>query len=313
MAFTRTAGGLMSCFIEFNGDHTPRHLHDCEGGNPAAEVVVESVGPSFFPKKHIGTVRYEPIHMSFGPQVGKRMFDWINDQLKHTKISRADGAILRTDMDLNEVSRLTFNNAVFTELTLPESNANRKEAIHMSLSLAPEYTKPLKGGGGKIKVPPATKTLKMFSPSNFRFEVKGPGSVVDECKFVSHVDAVSVKQSIQLDDIGAARDKVLEVGKLEFSNLAVTLPENHAHGFYAWFEDFVIHGNCSEDHEVEATLRYLSPDMKETVLEVTFHGVGPFRFAKIRPPEGAAESVRRVKVEMYVENFEFTVIPKEGK
>jgi len=54
--------------------------------------------------------------------------------------------------------------------------------------------------------------------------------------------------------------------------------------------------------EKTATLEYLTPDLKETLLTLTFYNLGIFKLTPDKVESGS-ENIRRVKVEMYCEKI----------
>lgn len=62
-------------------------------------------------------------------------------------------------------------------------------------------------------------------------------------------------------------------------------------------------GNSTEDREKGGILEFLSSDNKTVLFSLTFSNLGIFRLT--RAPQDSAQSIRRVKAEMYVERIAF--------
>ncbi len=300
-------GGHMPCFLEFDGQMAG-HLHDCEGGDQFGVVANERIGPERWEKKHIAQVMYRPIEMTFAPHLNKRIFEWVRDTMDG-KFRRVTGSVIHTNYDYKEVSRLEFTEALFTEFELPLLDASAKDAAHLKLKLFPETTKRIGGAVKGVINAPKTKA-KMFLPSNFRFEIKGPANIGAACKYVSRIEPITVTQQVAQDISGQDRDYLSAPEAMRISDLVITVAESHAEPFYKWHEDFVVEGNNAPENEVTATLDYVTPDLKGTILSLELKGVGIHSIKRQRPKEGA-DAVRKIQVEMYCEEIKFTKIPED--
>ncbi len=277
-------------------DGQTEFLKSFEGGFPKAEVVSVPVGPSNFMKKHISMTRYADIVVVCTPLMSRPLFDWTLATLNGNSI-RKDGAIITASYDLKEQTRLQFFGATITEIALPACDASSKEAGYLGIKLTPESTKPIGGNGALLKGDFSKSQQKLWLPGNFALEIGGL-----DCSRVAKIDAFTIKQKVVQDQAGQMREFRKESGKLEFPNLAITMPEAHAGTFYKWFEDMVIKGNSGEDRERDGTLKFLSPNRQEVLLTVNFSHLGIFSFAPEKA-ETNAEAIRRVKIELYCEHI----------
>lgn len=297
-----TTGGKFA--LELEGEKGG-WIREVEGGVAVADVVSEKIGSDHLTKKHVATVKYEPISFKVGSSMSSHVYEWIKRSFGY-RYGRKNGAIILADFDSNEMSRLTFTNALVTEFGLPALDAASKDAALMTVKAAPEYTRRQKSNG-KNKIsgsafPIDSKKQKQWLPSNFRLDIDGL-----DCSKVNKIDALVLKQKVQEHAIGEMRDYELEPSNLEVPNLVITLAESHADLFYAWHEDFVIKGNNTEDKEKTATLQYLSANLHDVLFTVTLKNLGVFKVAPDKV-EAGGDSIRRVKVEMYCEDmvFEYT-------
>ena len=168
----------------------------------------------------------------------------------------------------------------------------------MTVKFARELTEDTAGSGSLPKAS-ATKQ-KQWLQSNFRLEIKGLPTAK-----INKIDAITIKQTAVTDDIGDQRDYQKEPGKLEFPNLAFTLPETDAQQWYDWFEDFVLQGNSGDEDEKTAQLTYLGSSLTEQLARLDFFNVGIFKISTDKA-EANSDQIKRVKVEQYVERIEFT-------
>src|SRR4051812_48730780 len=174
-----------------------------EGGNASSHVVIEKIGPDHIQKKHIAGVKYEDITIQCGTGMSKGFYGWIKDSFDH-KYSRKNGAVISCDYNYKEHSRLTFTNALITEIGFPALDAGSKDAAKMSIKVSPEYTRMTTSTGGasvagKYKNDQAVQ--KKWLPSNFRLKIDGL-----DCTRVNKIEAITVKQKVIEHQVGELRD-----------------------------------------------------------------------------------------------------------
>jgi phage tail-like protein len=268
-----------------------------EGGSATGEVVVESPGSDGLARKHIGNVKYEDITVQVGASASKAVYDWVSATFAR-KHQRKSGAIDTVDFQGKTVGLLQFQDALLTEVGMPALDAASKDAAKMTLKFSPEVTRRSSGGGGTV---PAdfSKVQKTWLTSNFRLEIDG----LDTSK-VNKVEALTIKQKVVENPVGEGRDVRPELGGIEYPNLVIELPDSSSTSFFAWHEDFVIKGNDRQDKGKTGVLRYLSPDLKTDLFTLKFSGLGIFKCTPEKS-EAGAETIRRVKAEMYVEEITF--------
>lgn len=109
--------------------------------------------------------------------------------------------------------------------------------------------------------------------------------------------------------VGSARDSTKEPGKLEFPNLKIRMPEVAAQSFIDWHDSFVIKGNNDDAKEKNGSLTLLSPNRQTELAKIEFSKMGIFR---IEPDKAAAgvDQIKRVTVELYVEQMKFNYLNK---
>jgi hypothetical protein len=276
-----------------------------DGGAVSAEVINEPVGPSSFTKKHIGAPKYEDFTIQVGFSMNKVLYNWIQ-QSWAMNYKRMDGSIVALDYELNPVSERQFNQALLTETTIPAMDGSSKEPSYITVKFAPEVIRTVKPGGTKADYSQYGKTAqKLWLPSNFKLEIPGL-----DCTKVSKIDSFTVKQTVVADNIGEARDYQKEPGKLTFPNLKITLAEAAAQTWLAWHEDFVLKGNNGEQFEKGGTLTLLAPDLTTVLAQIKFYNMGIFRIQTQKAE--AADTVKRVQAELYVERMEFLPGPAAG-
>ena len=281
-------------------------LHSAEGGHANSDVVTEKLGPDHVMKKHIAGVKYDDVTVACGTGMSKGFYQWIKDSFDH-KYSRKNGAIVAANYNYQEISRLTFFNALIAEVGFPALDASSKDAAKLTVKLTPETTRTTTsaGGGPSIsgKYGTDSKVQKKWLPSNFRLRIDG---LEEACSRVNKIEALVVKQKNVDHAVGEMRDYEKEPAYLEIPNLVVTFPESHGKGFMDWHEDFVIKGNNGDDREKNAQLTYLTPNLNEELFTITFKHLGVFKLTPDKVESGS-ESIRRLKAEMYCEEIELEI------
>lgn len=295
-ADSKIQGGGRSA-LELDGQFMD-FLKSAEGGFPKAQVIQEKAGQNLLVKKRIGPPKYQDISIQCSPAIPKPLFDWIAATLNMSSV-RKTGAIITTDFNGMEQSRLQFSHAMITELGIPACDGSSKEPGYLTVKFAPEFTAPLAGKGSVLKAVSAKS--KAWLSSNFRLTIPGL-----DCSKVSTIDALTIKQSIAHNAVGQKRDFQNQPAQMEFPHLVLSIAEFSAGTFYAWFQDMVIKGNAGESHEKAGTLEFLDPTLKSTLFTISFHHLGIFGFTPEKS-EANANKIKRVTVEMYCEQM--TLVP----
>jgi phage tail-like protein len=277
-------------------------LQSAEGGYAYSDVVAEQVGPDFIQRKHIGNVKYEEITLKVGANMTQPFYQWLKDTLEGQHI-RKSGSVIFTDYDSREVQRLSFTNALITEIGFPALDAASKDPAYLTIKFAPEAARRVKGSGVPVKFPPVGSKQKQWLPANFRLRIDGLERATTR---INKVEALTVKQKVVTDAVGEFRDYEIEPTKLEFPNLVMTISEVDADAWYDWHESFVIQGNNGTEAEKGGRLEFLSPNLKEVLFSLQFSGLGIFKLAPEKS-EAGAEQIRRVKAELYVERISLSL------
>jgi hypothetical protein len=263
-----------------------------EGGTAVGDVVTES-GTTVVSKKHLGGVKYEDISAAVGID-GKPVLDWIAQSWKGTS-PRKNGSIVTMDFNYNPVSERQFSNALITETTSPAFDGSSKDAGYFTVKIAPEAIRTSTGSAAKTGLP-LKQTI--WLASNFRFEMAG----LDGSK-VARIDPFTVRQGVTGDAVGEQRVYEKTPGKIEFSNLKISLAASSAGTWADWFDDFVVKGNNGDDKERNGAIVFLSADLTKELGRINLLNCGIFRLA----PDKLAvstETIRRVTAELYCEGME---------
>lgn len=269
------------------------------GGGASSYVVLEKPGsPGSYPKKHAGSVQYEDITLSIGGPMEKGMQDWVKQAIGAAATQRKDGYFVSLDASYKEHSRTTWKDGTISDVTFPALDANNKDSVFISVSIAPSFTQfSLASAGQANKDGGANRAkAKGLNGHAFRLSLSGLDSV---SQYVSRVEPLSVRYKIVTDPIGDQRQYQKTPGAVDVSNLVFSVPEHRAAALYQWHDDFVVKGHNGDANEKTATLELLTPDMKMVIYKLTLRGVG---ILKLTPDAASNESVRLLRAEAYVES-----------
>ena len=89
-------------------------------------------------------------------------------------------------------------------------------------------------------------------------------------------------------------------GKVDVSDLVVTLPESGADTWSSWHQSFVIEG---KGDEMQGTIELLDPSLKATLFAVQLAGLGIFSLENV--PSQAGQKAAEVVARMYCEEVGF--------
>ncbi len=269
------------------------------GGNVFAEVITEAAGADRIVHKHVGTPKFEDVSVGVGASMSTAFYGLVKGAIEGSP-SRTSGAVLITDSAYNEQARVTFTNAVISEVAFPELNAASKEGAKIMVTFSPERSRASLGVGPRVGSKLAMGGPRKWVASAFRFTLDG----MDTSR-VLKIESIVSKTTFAAGSIGAAREVAKPVGKTEYSNLVIYVPEApYGKPFQDWLESFVVNGQNDQSKEKKGRLEFLSEDLKTVFFALDLKGLGIVR-ADSDPP-GAGESVRRMRVEMYIESMTFT-------
>ncbi len=270
-------------------------LSSVAGGNPTSDVVTEKVGPDNITRKHIGGVKYEPIVLEASPELAATALQMLLDN----KLKRLNGAVISTDFDYKEVSRLNFFQTLVTAVTIPELDAGGKDACHFDIELTPEYTRTALGSGSTTKPDVVTARLKTCLVSNFRVKIDNLNTTK-----VSKVESFTLRRSVVANTVGEMRDQK-EAARLTIPNIKLTVASSTSKDFTDWLEDFVVKGNNGQEKEKTLMLEIMTPNLSEPLLTLTASGVGIVAVRRVATPAGS-DNIARDEAELYVEQWTVT-------
>jgi phage tail-like protein len=272
-------------------------LQEFSGGDRSGEVAEFSEAHDYYKRKQISNVKYEDYTGKFGFAMTDPVYQWIVSSL-NMDYQRKSGQVNKADFKREVRSVLEFKDALISEIGFPACDGGSKEPAHLSLKWTPWITRHKKGGGDKVQQD-VNIGQKVWLPANFSFVVDG----VDGCTKIQKVDALTVNQQNIRDANGEERDYMLEPSSIKFPNVKLTLSAEFDEAFQAWFEDFVINGNCDASKEKTATLVYKDQTRTKDLCTLNFMGCGIFKITS-NALKNNADELAVTTVEMYCESIQ---------
>jgi len=264
-----------------------------------ADVVSNDLGPANVQKKHVSNIKWTPGKATVGIGMGKGMYDWIQAAFDRNYITK-DGSFTSADFNYKAMSRLEFQRALVTSVTIPKLDGSSKDAAYFDVEFEAEQVRWFKSSGEDIKGKIGAKQ-KAWLCSNFRVEL---GSL--PCSRVATVDSFTWKCSVSADQIGIFREPTKHPAKVTVPEIKLTI--SHAdHDAWAqaakkWFVD----GHHLEGDEMTGRIVFLDPNMTDELGEVELQNVGFKKFSD-EDSEANSEKIKRFSVELYVEQMKFKI------
>ncbi len=281
------------------------YVNSIDGGHFKADTVASIYGGlkdkevDFFATRYPGKPKYEDISITVGATMSDAFWKWIQSTLEN-KPERRDGALVGYDMDGKERSRRTFQRALISEVGFPGLDASGKGGAFLTVKLSPEKLTYTDGDGSQLRYEEGkdqTLKQKKWLVSNFRVEIDRMKS--SKAYRYSKVEGFTLKHNVITNPIGSEREARKEVGKVELPTLGVTFIEDSLEEWMKWYEQSVVKGNYEDTN---ASITYLSNDLKTELMRVEFTGVG-LTGLEIEKYEAGKEGVAKVKASFYVEGM----------
>jgi hypothetical protein len=269
------------------------NLTGIDGGDAFAEVIEapDTGGPT---DKSIGKAQYEDIIVScLFPD--DALSAWVAGFLEG-KAPEHDGAVIFLNFNQQPVRRLEWQQGSIFSVTFPGFDATQgKTAGRLRVAIRPTTTKDV-GGGGKVPPIPPIMTKKDWDTGNAALTMPGI-----DCTRVMRVEPIVVTQTY----LASASGRVaVKPGPVQVSDLVVTVNPTGASDFVRWAEDFIVAGNATKSDEKDATIRYLTRDLRGDVARLNVLSTGIFRVDHESQEVNLAKSIH-VKFSMYAEQVQW--------
>jgi hypothetical protein len=275
------------------------YLKKFDGLAMEADVGPHDHGALNMQTKQMTNYKYTPAKATIGLAMGKGMYTWIRDSFARNYATK-DGAFIAGDFNYKATHRIDFYNALITSVGVPKLDGSSKEIGCFELEWEAENVIHSKANGEAITADYGVKQ-KAWLPSMFSFELSG---LEEACKRVATIDAFTWKQSVVADQIGSQRVFTKHPAKVTVPDLKVSFSAADSEAWRQWAQDWFIGGKCLATDHKHGVINFLSPDMKTVIGHIDLKQVGLKKFTD-DPHEANAEKIKRVNVELYVEEMEF--------
>lgn len=264
------------------------------------ETVKEAVAGGHPVRKHPGNVKVDDIQISCGAGMTEQFYDWLKKSLEYDH-ERKEGAIVTANYDYKEVTRVNFYQSLIGEIGFPALDATSKETCKFNVKIVPEWSETKYSGGTQSvrPVPIDQSKQKLWVASNFRLAIDGM-----DCKRTTKVDAIVIKQNIIDNTIGERLIFEREPSQIDFPNVSFTINEIDAEPWYKWYDDFVVKGKSTPQHEKNGSLDFLTSNLSQTLFSLDFENLGIIKLTPDKLDSGS-DKLRYIKVEMYCESMRF--------
>lgn len=299
MSTNRTAYTSGHFLFRLDGSKDTSWLKSVDGGGVKGSVTEENVGPDSFQLKHVATVEIEPLSFEIGMSASSPVFQWIQDSWKR-KFSRRNGEVVHADFNLSSVLEQPFEDALISEVTFPALDGSDKNPAYLNVKLLPERIKLVPGNGRKLQGEETPKQ-KLWTPSSFRLDIDGV-----DCRHVNKIDSFTVKQKIKPLYTGKNRYPELEPTGVEFPKLNLTVAAAYAGGFIEWYNKLVVEGDQDPRQQKTGSIDFLDPSTNQEIFSVQLNKIG-INHLTIEKSEANAESIKRCKIELFVESMDLNI------
>jgi hypothetical protein len=276
----------------------PAYLKECGGGMASASLVQSPTGSDMLKAKHISTVEMKPLEIKLGAAACKGFLKWIDDWWARKATAR-NGMIVHANSDLRAELEHEFYGAELLELGIPAMDANGKDAVYFTIKMHPQSAEMTVVNDGYQIENLNTKMQKQWAACNYRMTIHG---FEDACKHISKIDALTVKSKMKPIPTGRGRFPELIRGGVEFPNVSVYLPLKYAQPFLDWHKEFHLQGKKDPSMEKNGSLTFLAHDLTTELFTINFNHMSILNF-EIEKAEANAKTVKRAKIEMFVESW----------
>ena len=264
-----------------------------------ADIVSNDLGPDNVQKKHVANVKWTPGKATVGIGMGKGMYDWIKAAFDKGYVTK-NGTFTSADFNYKAQSSLTFSNALITEVTVPKLDGSSKDAAYFDLGFEAEQVRWAKGGGEDIRGKIGPKQ-KAWLCSNFRFELGGL-----PCNRVATIDSFTWKCAVAADMVGIFVENTKHPAKVTVPDLKISVSYADHQAWADAAKKWFIDGERLESHEMQGSITFLGPDMKQELGRIDLMNVGFKKFSD-DDAEANSEKIKRFNVELYVEKMVFSL------
>jgi hypothetical protein len=229
--------------------------------------------------KTIDNLQYPKITFQIDASMGKPMYDWINASVSGGGGggggARKSGAIIFADFNYKELARISFQNALITEVGMPKLDAASSAPGVITVTIEPESTsRAFPSKPNQLAKP----KQKAWLCSNFRLELGG----------------LRLKGSLSACQQSPMYNRAIDRPAAQVA--WVTFDPQDLQAFLDWQQALYCSGLPQESGESTCAFSYLGPD-GATLFTTSFISTGLFKLA---PNTDATGSVVSYTAQLYV-------------
>jgi hypothetical protein len=227
-----------------------------------------------------------PLQMVLGSSMGAGIVAWVQSSLTASPTTK-DGRIVTLEGSKTAGAQRTFYDALITEVGFPALDVSSDEPVGITLTVQPSEMR-VESSVAKAVTAPGKDT---WHASHFTFSLAEMNT-----KAVSKIDAITVKQTVAKHEVGEQRDTSKSPG----ATFSIELPASELAQWTAW---------SAKGGVKPGSIVYLD----DAGAEIGTLVLGAVAITSIAPEksEANAESIKKVKIELYVEQMKF--LPNAGK
>ncbi len=273
------------------------YLKKFSGLHMEADIATHDLSTDNFQPKHVSNIKWTSGKASVGIGMGLGMYEWINAAFQKGYITKS-GAFTAADFDYKAQTRLEFQQALITSVTVPKLDGSSKDAAYFDIEFQPEIVRWHKANGEDIRGKIGPKQ-KAWLCSNFKIEL-----LHLPCDRVSSIDSFTWKCAVAPDPVGGTREYTYHPANVKVPDLKLSISkadhQKWAEAAKKWFID----GHHLEGDEIHGRIVFLGPNMTDELGEITLKNVGFKKFGH-DDHEANSEKIARFTVELYVQQMEF--------
>lgn len=275
-------------------------LKGFEGGWAETAEVTAAGGPEAFARKVQGNLKYGDVKFSLGLGQSKATVDWLNLAYAHKPVPKT--AIAHAcNVSFESMFEQTFTNLWISEFKPPKLDANGKDYVFGDFTCVVDNVKPQKGSGKKVEGKVGEK-MSLWQVANFDIEI---GSF--DCSHVVTCQLPEIKQKFSQLYVGRRRDVENVPGPMELGKLTIEFPQSKS--WASWegaVQEAIVKGNIGMKREYTGIVKFLAPDQKTELGEVTLAGIS-INKASASKMEAGKEQTRMITVEMNVHEVKWVI------
>lgn len=272
-------------------------LHSVDGGGLRTTGSVKTSPGQ--PISLAGRPRYDDIGFTVGMVMAREFWGWLNASLAH-RPERRNGSIVELDFDNRIRSELEFRDALLSEVGFPGLDAARAEPPLLSVKLAVESVRETVYAGPRQRERPEQESVsegtkhQCWSTANFTLRVD---RLADATQRTVRVAPFAIRQSIIELPTGGSLQVQKEPGMIEFPNIQVTLLNQDAAPWLAWYQELLEQGRADEETNGHLTFLARTLDQSRPLMTVHLFGVSLLGLNGGAREPGAAK-LRQVTAEL---------------